>query len=413
MLFCVTRELVSEMDPTRRQMLNGVSTVGALLAGCAGIAGGNGQGEGDQRPNPRGPWPAFGRDNANTAATSVSISETPSIEWTYDRPEDAVTAQPVVGSGHVVVGSHDGYVHCVRAPTGEQHWKIPTTGTFGNPGTVGGRVTGYPVLSAGVLGPESAYVPTTDSFITAMDILEGTKRFATQRNGGGTLAYTAPALKSGTLYAGSDVVGVHSYDTSSSNRIATYDTEKAVKFPPALTDGTLVAATADAVYAFDADGNGNGGGARRWRIEANPTGAPVIADGRAYVPENMDRKTGRLLALALTTGTREWEATVPSESSSPAVRDGRIYIAGSDRVVALQADGSERWRASVPTAVLAPAVAGERLLVPCANGELRGLTTADGDSGWTVDVGGVLTPPAVGDGRILVGSADGSLAAIA
>lgn len=392
------------MDPTRRQVLSGLGAAWTASAGCLGIGG---EADPDRQPNPSpsGAWPAFGRDNANTAATSVSLSAAPSVEWTYDGPEGAVTAQPVVGSGHVVVGGRGGYVHCVNATTGEKRWMIPTTGTVGNPAHT--QVTGYPVLSAAVLGPEAAYVPTTDGFITRMHVREGTKVSVTKRAGGDTLAYTAPVLEAGTLYAGSDAAGLHAYRTSSHERTATYDTGGPVSIPPALDAETLVAVTADAVYGFDV------GGEQRWRVEASPTGAPTIADGRVYVPERREGEAGRLLALDLQSGSSAWRAAIPSESASPAVSDGRVYVAGSGGVAALEADGATRWRASSSTDATAPAVAGETLVVPCANGELRGRDTADGSRRWTVDVGGTLTPPAVGTERVLVGSADGSVAAIA
>jgi len=139
----------------------------------------------------------------------------------------------------------------------------------------------------------------------------------------------------------------------------------------------------------------------------------VIADGRVYVSERWEEETGRLLALDLQSGSSVWWAAIPSEGSSPAVSDGRVYVAGSGGTAALEADGVTRWRASSSMDATAPAVAGETVVVPCANGELRGLDAADGTRRWTVDVGGALTPPAVGPERVLVGSADGSLAAIA
>lgn len=386
------------MDDDRRRILAGIG-IACAAAGCLGIGDGSGEKTERDGPDPSGPWPSFGRTNANAATTpGRRLSADPGVTWTYRKPAAAVTAQPVVGSGTVVAGSHDGHVYCAEAATGAHRWVL---------GNVNSPISDYPILDAGVLGPERAFVPTSDGHITAFDLANGQKPWVSRRIGGDTLVYTAPVLRDGTLYAGSGAANLYALGTDGGDRLATYDTARPVLHPLALGDGALVAATYDAVHAFDPDGG------RRWRVGTNPTGAPAIAGGRAYVPAaTSEGDGGRLRALDLDTGEAAWTARVPNEAASPAVAGDRIYVAGAGAVVALDASGAERWRTEIGTSGAPPALAAETVVIACADGTLRGLHADDGSERWRVAVGGTLTAPAVGEERILVGSADGFLAAV-
>ena len=386
------------MDDNRRRLLTGVGTACAA-AGCLEIVGGSG-GETDRKdPDLSGAWPAFGRTNTNTAAAPErSLPPDLGVKWTYRKPAAAVTAQPVLGSGAVIAGSHDGYVYCAEVTTGEHRWVL---------GNALSPHSDYPILSAGVLGPERAFVPTGDSHLTACNLKQGKKPWMSQRIGGNTLAYTAPVLREGILSAGSDAANLYAIGTESTERVETYETNQPVPHPPALGEGTLVGATYNAIHAFTPNGK------RRWRVEMDPTGAPVIAGGRAYVPTAAgERDGGRLHAFDLDTGETVWTSEVPKDPLSPVVASKRIYVTGVDGVVALTLSGAEHWQTTLPAAAGAPALAGETVVVPFMDGSLRGLDAADGREQWRVAVGGTLTAPAVGGGFVVVGSSDGFLAAI-
>ena len=108
-----------------------------------------------------------------------------------------------------------------------------------------------------------------------------------------------------------------------------------------------------------------------WRVELGPGySGPVIAGDTVFVTETRDKKTEHVRCLDRQTGRELWQAgwdgamTVPFFAASngswiratPAVADGRIYVAGMrDLLVCLDAaTGTEIWRVDFMTALESP-----------------------------------------------------------
>jgi len=142
----------------------------------------------------------------------------------------------------------------------------------------------------------------------------------------------------------------------------------------------------------------------RWQLEAPRDGtgdrtrtAPVVA-GRTVFTVNRD---GNLLAVDLPSGTVEWSYTVSGAVQvAPAVTDDGVFLGTSEgKIVSLdRANGEERWSIGVDTGVSTPAVRDGRVYLGQSGSETAEVLAFDavsGDSLWRTTVpktGSVFRP---------------------
>ena len=188
--------------------------------------------------------------------------------------------------------------------------------------------------------------------------------------------------------------------------------------PPATTNGRTDWPLPD----FDANGtsyNQAPVGPRsdpdeRWRREVSqPTGRPVVADGRVYLPT-----LGGLRTFALD-GSPGWTLPPAADRSTawvtgPAVHDGTAYVGTDDdrSLLALDAaDGGERWRADVGDISVPPVPDHdwETVFVGTRDGTVARVGTEAGEIRWTVSVFGPVTSLATSGGVAYVGTEAGEL----
>jgi len=138
-----------------------------------------------------------------------------------------------------------------------------------------------------------------------------------------------------------------------------------------------------------------------WSLDVGvPLSAPVVADGTVYVGGN----DGVVRAIDARTGAQTWQRSVGASSGErparPRVRDGRVYVEGTDELVALNAvDGSVSWRTSTGR-VHALLVADHGVYcTERADDSFVRRTGADGSERWrvTVDGGGPSSPVLASD----------------
>lgn len=142
--------------------------------------------------------------------------------------------------------------------------------------------------------------------------------------------------------------------------------------------------------------------AERW---THDTGIPVrktptVADGRVYVG-GLDR----MLALDAATGRRAWRVKLDKGSrfneSAAAVADGVVYVGFRNTLYAFDAgDGTERWAKRLGEGIHAPTVVGETVYTLAGRtSTLRALSIRDGSDRWQATVGGFSwgAPAVAGD----------------
>jgi outer membrane protein assembly factor BamB len=187
-------------------------------------------------------------------------------------------------------------------------------------------------------------------------------------------------------------------------------------------------------------------------LDAPPSAGGAMDDLRVYVPRQdeqftaLDRQTGKVV------WTREIESAWP-----PVVGDGRVYLAASDELHALDpatgdtiwrvplerpllapmtfdsgwllavleqgdvigvrsTDGREIWRQRVGTSdrPLSPPVPGEAdaFYLTLEDSQVVALSLTDGHVLWEQRLSGILSPPSWARGRVFVGSTDNFLYAL-
>jgi len=191
--------------------------------------------------------------------------------------------------------------------------------------------------------------------------------------------------------------------------------------PPATTNGRTDWPLPD----FDAQGtsyNPNPVGPRsepdeRWRRTVpQPTGRPVVAGGRVYLPT-----LGGLRTFALD-GSPGWTLPPAEDRSTawttgPAVHDGTAYVGTDDRrrLLALNAtDGEERWRADVGDVSVPPTPDHdwETVFVGTRDGTVARVGTDAGEIRWTASVFGPVTALATSGDIAYAGTEAGELYAL-
>lgn len=144
-------------------------------------------------------------------------------------------------------------------------------------------------------------------------------------------------------------------------------------------------------------------------LDAPFAAAPAADDRRVYVA----LRTGQLVAIDPRTDRVAWSVELAADGA-PLVADGRLFVPAADAIHALDAaTGAVAWR--LPAAALAAPLThrGGWLIVALAGGGLQGVRTSDGAVVWSRATGSpVASTPAL-DGNLLVAAlADGRILAI-
>ncbi len=277
--------------------------------------------------------------------------------------------------------------------------------------TVGSSLSGGAVVADGV-----AYAPTADGRLVAVDAADGTTRWSVPLDG----TLSTPAVDGETVYvtAGTDVVAV---DAARGSIRWRYATDRLSVTAPVVDDGSVYVATRrkhtysfgdrgddTLVYALDA-----GGGTVTWtqRLERNrnsrPSGPVTLAENTLYVAM-VDGDVG---ALSRSGGEVQWTRGVVDRLAARPVVDGdRLHLLGVDGdVVALdRRSRSVQWRYRSGLDVDAPpAVAAGRIVV-AGTERVTAVDVATGRWAWTHRIGSRIdTPPTATANSVYVGSSEG------
>jgi outer membrane protein assembly factor BamB len=140
--------------------------------------------------------------------------------------------------------------------------------------------------------------------------------------------------------------------------------------------------------------------------------SPVIVNNMVYV-YGRDNNIHCLYAI---NGTQKWQHPISTSCASPAVADGKVYIANQGSFDCLDAsDGHLLWSTQVYSsyASSSPAVRYGKIYAVTQDNKVYCLNTATGSTIWTsVKMGSSITwtsCPAVADGKVYVGSYDHKL----
>lgn len=310
--------------------------------------------------------------------------------WRYDAGE-TLRSTPIVREGTAYIGTSDGFLVAVNLKDGTPRWRFD--------------LGGYPVRSAPALGERTVYVASGYTFY-AINANEGSERWRFSMEYAGE---SSPTVAGDTVYIASKEHLLFALDATTGERKWAYKTDGLLFGAPAVTDDLVIIGGDDGdIFAIEAES-----GLLSWKVEAGGGvySTPAV-DGDMVVVTLNDRTT---LALDLATGKELWTYSVGGDAS-PAMIDGAVLVGSNDGgVYALDQEhgGPPTWLfATGSGTVTSPVVAGNSVYV-AAGQTIFEIDRGTGEQRWRYPVGDFITTDlVVADGTLYVGARDGYLYAI-
>ena len=297
-------------------------------------------------------------------------STKPNVKKKY-RSDDSVRALFGGGvsydSGKLYASTGVGDVAALESATGKQLWRVHP----------GGPLRGAPTVANGTV-----YVVTQDNELFALkaDTGEVAWTSAATAETAGVFGAAAPAVAQGTVVEG-----------FSSGELNAYRYENGrIVWQDALSR-TSISTSVSTLSDIDAD--------------------PVIDQGRVYAIG----QGGRMVALELVTGQRQWELNIAGIATPWVAGDWLFVVTDDARLLCVQAaTGKIRWTTQLThyqnekkkTKVIgytAPVLAGGRLIIANSIGEITNIDPATGTVGGTTRIKDpVYLPPIVANNMLYV-----------
>jgi outer membrane protein assembly factor BamB len=281
-------------------------------------------------------------------------------------------ADPAIQGDLVVVGSYDTSVYGVNASTGALLWPAPFADATDH------------IVGAAAVDDGTAYVPSADYSLYALDTSNGTKLWSFKAN---QAIWAKPLLAGGRLYVSS--LDHHLYALDPQDGTVLWDRQLggAIAGTPALSDGLLIVGAFDnKLYAVNA-----ASGEIAW---TQPTdgwvwSGPLVEDGTLYFGD----LAGYLYSARADTGEQIWKVKPGGAlRGTPALADGVLYAPSRDGFVYFRSaeDGAPAGPGEVEIGgqlLSTPVIAGDSIIVGAYGARENKLVFAlDANSGaerWT------------------------------
>jgi len=328
-------------------------------------------------------WPMFRHDPRHSGFSTSLAPDTNQTLWTYTTGGQ-MWSSPSVADNIVVIGSDDANVYTLNETTGGLIWNY---------------ATGAGVKSSAAIENGIVFIGSEDSNIYALNATTGALvwNYAT----GSIILFSSPAVSDGMVYIGSHDGNVYALNATTGVLVWNYPTGLAIDSSPAVAYGMVYIRSWDGyLYALHATD-----GTLIWKREIGiGFSSPAVADGRVYVASGYN-----VLALNATTGTPIWSYTIGADIiSSPAVAYGTVFIGSRNgNMYALNATtGAFIWNyATGGPADSSPAVADSKVFFGSGDKNVYALNATTGASIWSYTTSSeVFSSPAIADGRVYIGS---------
>ena len=277
-------------------------------------------------------------------------------------------------NGHIYATNGLGYVSALDAATGGIVWQVRP----------GGPLRGAPTVANGAV-----YVISQDNQIYSLNQADGKQNWsqAASLEIAGVFGSAAPAVAQGTVVAG-----------FSSGELNAYRYENGRQVWQDALQRTSIRTSVAALSDIDAD--------------------PVIDRGQVIALG----QGGRMVALELTTGQRQWELNIAG-IATPWVAGDWIFVVTSDAklLAILRTNGRIRWINQLPQFgrpkskrgqidYYGPILAGDRLIVVGSNGVIVNVNPINGSFQSQTRVNaGISLPPIVANSTLYVYDNDARL----
>ncbi len=332
-----------------------------------------------------------------------------------------LAAEPIVANGRVYTIDTLGAVRAFDAKTGGLYWASQTPSDKGNENSLYGGGIAY----------DGGRIYTTNGlgYVSALDERSG--GILWQKRPGGPLR-GAPTAADGTLYVMSQDNQI--YSLKQSDGTVNWSQAAALEIAgvfgtasPAVGQGTVVAGFSSGelnAYRYE-------NGRQVWQDALQRTSIrtsvsslsdidadPVIDSGQVFAVG----QGGRMVALELTTGQRQWEINIAGISTPWVAGDWLFVVTDDAKLICLsRGNGKIRWINQLPAFekmkakkgqidYSGPVLAGNRLIVAGSNGVLVNIDPVTGSFQSQTRVGpGVSLSPVVAGQMLYVYADDGKL----
>ncbi len=348
---------------------------------------------------------AFGQDTAmfrgNPQHTGVyesaGVPKFSKVKWSFH------TGGKMIGSPAVVdrtayVGSADGNFYAVDTASGKQKWKFEVKSRIASSAAVADGIVYFGAYDGNLYAVDAAAGKIKWKFQTGGERRFTAKHLHGVQPAGETMPdpfdcfLSSPVVWEGAVYFGSGDGNVYALDAASGAVKWKFATGDVVHASPAIADRTLYVGSWDSYfYALDAVT-----GRQKWRFKTgddpdihNQVGiqsSAAIAGGMVY----FGCRDSHLYALDAGTGEQRWALSTKGSwvVASPAVRDGKVYVATSDSSLLMALDaktGAVKHTLSFQGWYLfsSPAIAGETLYIGSTQGKVTAVDLASFEPVWT------------------------------
>lgn len=314
------------------------------------------------------------------------------VAWMVET-EPLIDSSPVVADGTVVIVDGRGDLRALDLRSGGLRWTVPDGSLTGSPAIAGSRVV----------------VMTGSGGLAAFELRDGREAW---RSDGRIKANSSPLVMDGLIVAAGVDEAVHAFDAETGAPAWRTLIGPGLDRSVAGADGRVFFGGARAFHALDLET-----GASLWTTPAEATsfGTPAVRDGVVYAVGGVG-SSSVLFAFDATTGSIRWRYSPPVgvDMRTPSVDDSQVYVASSDRVVALaRSDGTVRWTQDVPRLTRAAIGVSRTTLYLFDQSDLIALDTESGIERWRARVGGIVdSGTTVVDGLVLAGTSVGRILAI-
>jgi outer membrane protein assembly factor BamB len=369
----------------------------------------------------------FRSDASHSGQTSGrDVNSSAKLLWQF-KAGGAVYSSPLPSGKSLYIGSDDGKLYALDRQSGEVRWTFAADG---------------PIRSTAAADGENVYLADRTGGLYALDADDGSLQWKLAGGSDGKpldpwdYYDSSPVLAGRTLFYGSGDHKLYAVDTKTGQVKWSYDTGYPVRSTPAYRAGTVyVGDWFGYLHAVDA-----ATGKRKWAVrhESDITepaedggytyyhgtiqASPTVSDDVVYYGS----RDSYLFARDAATGAEQWKFAAANSwiSSSTALRDGVLYVGGSDskRLYAIDAaSGKELWSAASDSNILAsPIVSRDTVYyasgdayAPDTPGTIYAADRKTGEFRWSRKTEGpVHASPAVADGTLYYADALGNVAAL-
>jgi len=227
-----------------------------------------------------------------------------------------------------------------------------------------------------------------------------------------TLIEFPPAVDKGLAVVGVNSGRVYGLNAETGRIIWARRQKGPIASSPAITGDTVLVASMDG--ALTAYTRAHGTPLWRFSTDGSPVeSSPLVVDGRAYI----GTWSGRLHAVDVETGLRQWSYQAPDDIKGSAALAGGLIVVGdySGNVHALDpATGAERWTYRGGQRFYGgPAVSGDTIVIGDVGGAVIAIDARSGSELWRHSTGAfVYSTAAIAGGTAFIGSYSGRFDAL-